>query len=68
MIIQCNCTSQKYYATDAETAAAFQDETYGKGNRVANVAGKPGSLIARCTICKAEQAVKGASDEGKKKA
>lgn len=36
-MVKCNCTHD------------YQDERYGKGNRVANLA--PKAKVARCTVC-----------------
>ena len=38
-IIQCNCKSE------------FQDEIYGKGMRLANIAGKDKPSAYHCTVC-----------------
>ena len=51
MIVDCNCPAAP------NTAAAYQDKTYGTGQRVANVGGKTGNQFARCTCCKREHSV-----------
>lgn len=68
MIVQCTCTSPKYYHRAIETAAAFQDRVHGFGNRVANLGGKPGACRAVCTVCEAEHRVGGDEAVAQKKA
>jgi len=42
-LVNCDC--------DRGLAAAFQDQKYGKGKRVANESGKKDDNSAKCTVC-----------------
>lgn len=60
MIIKCNCTAD---INGNRNATTFQDETYGKQNRVANLNQKG---KATCTVCGKEHSVSNQEKEEKK--
>jgi hypothetical protein len=55
--VRCNCKSE------------FQDETYGKGVRVATPCGSPPSSArsVRCTVCGKEYSISGREDKKSEK-
>lgn len=61
MILKCNCTQ---YLGGSTAGAIFQDERYGKGNRVHNpIVKEPKGSHWKCTICTTEHtSSKGSSD------
>jgi len=63
MILPCICKANK---TGNTAGATFQDEQYGKGNRVFNRLGKEKKTQYRCTICGTVKDIGGAATVGEK--